>query len=194
MKAEDFKIKRNGTRVLVKGRMSFVHLDAPRAAAQGSDPKYSATVIIPKSETEIIKELNAAISQAVDEGTVKLWKGQKPNVRSSNFKFPLKDGDVERPDDEAFKGCMFFNASSKSAVPTLNKIKEPIDPVQVYSGCYAIASVNFYAFDMGSKGIAGGLNAVMKVAEGEKLGGSGSGERDFDALDFDDEDMDLDGM
>ncbi len=189
------KIKRispklNGTRVVFLCRLSFCHLDAPWSGSNGNEKKYSVSCIIPKDDQETVKALKSAIQTAYDEGVPKTWQGQRPPIKSSAFKYPLKDGDDERPDDPAYARSMFFTASSKTPVTVLDRYKKPIDPSQAYSGCYAVVSVNFFPFNMGSKGIGGGLNAVLKYDDGERLGGGGDASRDFDDMDLgEDEDL-----
>ena len=62
-----------------------------------------------------------------------------------------------------------------------------LDRAEVYSGCYARVSVNFYAFNSnGNRGIACGLGNIQKVRDGEPLGGRSSAADDF-ATDVDDD-------
>ena len=183
-KIKRIKPKRNGSRVVFMCRLSYVHLDAPWSGRQDNEKKYTVSCIIPKDDKDTIDAVKAAIDEALTAGVPQVWKGVKPNLRSSNFKYPLKDGDDERPDDEAYAGAMFLSASSKTEVPVLNRLKERISPNEAYSGCYAMVSVNFFAFSKGSNGVAAGLNAVLKYADGERLGGAGDGSRDFDSYDF----------
>lgn len=187
------KPKQNGTKVAFLCRLSFCHLDAPWSGSEGNEKKYSVSCIIPKDDSETVSAVRAAIQKAYDEGVPKVWKGARPPMKSATFKYPLKDGDDERPDDPAYAGSMFFTASSKSPVTVLNRLREVIDPTQAYSGCYAVVSVNFFPFAVGSKGIGGGLNAVLKYADGEKLGGGGNAAADFDDMDLG-EDEGLDSL
>ena len=105
------------------------------------------------------------------------------------IKNPLRDGDRERPDDEAYRGCWFINANSATAPGIVDSDRQPIiERSEVYSGVYGRASINFYAFNSnGNKGIACGLNNLQKIADGEPLGGKSRAEDDF-ATD-DDEDF-----
>lgn len=65
----------------------------------------------------------------------------------------------------------------------------PLGENDVYSGCYARVSLNFYAFNTnGNKGIACGLGNIQKVDDGERLGGGASAEEDFDFEEVDAED------
>lgn len=170
-------------------RLSYVHLDKPWSGADGNEPKYSVSCIIPKDDTDTIEAIKKAISAAANDGITRLWQGKAAVCKSSNFKYPLKDGDVERPDDPAYAGCMYINASSKKPVPTYNRLREPVDPEYVYSGCWALVQLGFFPFDQGSKGISGGLNMVLKMADDERLGGNTASVSDFDGFNFDDEDM-----
>ena len=148
----------------------------------GGTPKYSVSLIIPKSDTKTIEAINAAIDAAIKEGAAK-FGGKIPNKAA--LKLPLRDGDVER-DDEAYKGAYFVNANSTSAPQIVDRAVQPIlDRGEVYSGCYARVSVNFYAFNSnGNRGIACGLGNIQKVRDGEPLGGKSSAAADF-ATDLD---------
>ena len=103
------------------------------------------------------------------------------------MKLPLRDGDAER-DDEAYKGAYFVNANSTTAPQIVDKAVQPIlDRSEVYSGCCARVSINFYAFNTnGNKGIACGLGNIQKVRDGEPLSGRTSAADDF-ATDLDDD-------
>lgn len=189
-----FKAVRNGTRVILLCRLSFAHLDAPWSGTEGNEKKYSVSCIVPKEDKETVEALKEAFNQALTDGVAKCWKGKKPNPEASNFKRPLKDGDIDRQDDAAYADSIFFTASSKTQPAVLNRLKEPIDPTEAYSGCYALVSVNLFPYAQGSNGVAVGLNAVLKYADGEKLGGSGDGKHDFDDIDGLDETDSLDDL
>ena len=150
----------------------------------GGTPKYSVSLIIPKSDTKTIEDINAAVDVAIKEGAAK-FGGKIPNKAA--LKLPLRDGDVER-DDEAYKDAYFVNANSTSAPQIVDRAVQPIlDRGEVYSGCYARVSINFYAFNSnGNRGIACGLGNIQKVRDGEPLGGKSSAAADF-ATDLDDD-------
>lgn len=176
-----------------KTRWSYVNVWAPKSI-NGSVPKYSISLIIPKSDTVTVNKINAAIAAAYTEGEGKL-KGTGRSVPALNvIKTPLRDGDLERPDDEAYAGSYFINANSESMPGIVDRDRQPIlDQNEVYSGCYGRASINFYAFNSnGNKGIACGLNNLQKVADGEPLGGRSRAEDDFaDGWEDDDDDLGL---
>lgn len=162
-------------------RLSYAHIFEPKAI-NGGDPKYSASLIIPKEDTETIACVKEAIENAKQEG-VNVLGGKIPK----GLKTPLRDGDEER-DDEAYAGCYFINANSNTPPGIVDKHRNKItDTTEVYSGCYALASITFYAFNTnGNKGIACGLNNILKTRDGEPLSGRTRAEDDF-ADSFDDD-------
>ena len=147
----------------------------------GGTPKFSVSLIIPKSDKKTIAKIEAAIEAAYREGEAKL-KGNGRSVPAlSVLKTPLRDGDTERPDDEAYADSYFVNANSSTAPGIVDADRQPIiDTSEVYSGVYGRASINFYAFNSnGNKGIACGLNNLQKLRDGEPLGGRSRAEDDF---------------
>ncbi len=154
----------------------------------GGTPKFSVSLIIPKSDTVTIAKIKAAIEAAYKEGEAKL-KGNGRSVPAlSVLKTPLRDGDTERPDDEAYANAYFVNANSATAPGIVDADRQPIlDRSEVYSGVYGRASINFYAFNSnGNKGIACGLNNLQKIRDGEPLGGKSRAEDDFATEDEED--------
>ena len=164
-------------------RLSYFHGWEP-TSINGGPERYSVSVLIPKDDKETVKAINDAIDAAIEEGIAK-FGGKKPNKAA--IKLPLRDGDTER-EDEAYAGHWFINANSKTAPQIVDKAVKPIlDRDEVYSGCYARVSLNFYAFNSnGNKGIACGLNNLQKIRDGEPLGGKSSAESDFATDDDDD--------
>ena len=179
----------NPTKVItgVDTRWSYANVWDPKSI-NGGIPKYSVSLIIPKSDKVTIQKIKAAIQAAYEEGESKL-KGNGKSVPSlSVIKTPLRDGDLERPDDEAYKNAYFVNANSATAPGIVDADRQQIiDRSEVYSGVYGRASINFYAFNSnGNKGIACGLNNLQKIRDGEPLGGKASAESDFATDDDDD--------
>ena len=179
----------NPTKVItgVNTRWSYVNAWEPKSI-NGGAPKYSVSLIIPKSDTKTLEKIRAAIQAAYEEGQSKL-KGNGRSVPAlSALKTPLRDGDTERPDDEAYANSYFVNANSGTAPGIVDADRNPIlERSEVYSGVYGRASINFYAFNSnGNKGIACGLNNLQKLRDGEPLGGKSRTEDDFAEEDEDD--------
>lgn len=164
-------------------RFSYANVWEPKSI-NGSDEKYSVSLIIPKTDKKTIAQIEAAIEAAKQEGKAK-FGGKIP----ANLKLPLRDGDIDRPEDEAYKNAYFINANSKERPGIVDKSVKPIlDQSEFYSGCYGRASITFYAFNQnGNKGIACGLQNLQKLLDGEPLSGRSRAEDDFST--FDDEDF-----
>lgn len=175
----------NKTKVItgINTRLSYFHGWEP-VSINGGAEKYSVSALIPKDDKATVDAVNAAIDAAIEEGIAK-FGGKKPNKAA--IKLPLRDGDVAC-DDEAYKGHYFINANSNTAPQIVDRTVKPIlDRGEVYSGCYARVSLNFYAFNSnGNKGIACGLGNIQKVRDGEPLGGRTNASDDFATLEDDD--------
>lgn len=176
--------KTNSTKVVTGVvRLSYANVWEP-ASINGSNPKYSVSLIIPKDDDKTIAAINQAVDNAIRDGAAK-FGGKIPPKGA--LKLPLRDGDTER-DDEAYKNAYFVNANSTTAPQIVDLSVQPIlDRSEVYSGCYARVSINFYPFNTnGNKGIACGLGNIQKVRDGEPLGGKSSAADDFSTDNTDD--------
>ena len=158
-------------------RLSYANIWEPKSINGGAE-KYSVSVIVPKSDTKTLDAIRRAVDAAIEEGKGKF--GGKVPAKSA-LKLPLRDGDIDRPDDEAYADSYFINANSNTAPQVVDTALNPIlDRSEVYSGVYARVSVNFYAFNSnGNRGIACGLGNIQKIRDGEPLGGRANAADDF---------------
>lgn len=175
-------------------RISFPKLFEAEETPSGQ-LKFGAQLLIDKTDKATIKKIKAAVEAAKEIGKVKKWSGIIPKA----LKLPLRDGDAEK-EGEQYENCFFVNATSDNKPGVCDRNVQPItDEDEIYPGCYVIASVNFYPFNEGgSKGVACGLNNIMKVKDGPRLDGRTSAAQDFKDVelpDFDDEDeADIDDL
>ena len=169
-------------------RFSYAQVFEPRAGQDGGTPKYSVSILIPKSNKQTIQDVKAAIEAAVVLGASKF--NNKDPKKIKNFHWALRDGDEEKEDDENYADMMFVNAKSNSKPTILDREKNQIfDTDDFYSGCWGRAAINFYPFEFsGKKGIACGLNNIQKLKEGDSLSGGSSAQVDF-ADDLEDDDL-----
>lgn len=177
----------NVTKVVTgKVRFSYAFVWKPQVQQDGGDPKYSVSIIIPKSDTTTVKKIQAAIQNAKELGVTR-WGGKIP----ANLRTPLRDGDVERPDDPNYKNSFFINASSASKPDIVDRdMNDILDQSEFYSGCYGRASINFYPYDAkGNRGVAAGLGNLQKLADGTYLGGGKSRAADDFSDDFEDDEL-----
>ncbi|WP_448863758.1 DUF2815 family protein [Clostridium sp.] len=157
-------------------RFSYTHLFKPYAAMQGQEEKFSATILVPKTDTDTMARVNAAIEAAKQRGISDKWNGVCPPIVPT----PVYDGDGVRPSDgmpfgEECKGHWVFTASVKADYPpeVVDRMGNPIiNQSEVYSGMYGRVNVTFYPYMFGGKkGIGCGLGPVQKLRDGEALGG-----------------------
>lgn len=162
-------------------RFSYCNLFQPQARP-GQDPKYSTTVLVPKSNTAAKAAIDAAIAEALEYGVSKRWNGVRPPQPA----ICVHDGDGPRPSDgqpfgEECRNCWVFTASSKQAPFVVDANVQPIiNPTEVYSGMWGNVNVNFFPYNSnGKKGIGCGLNGVQKIGDGEPLSGRVTAEEAF---------------
>ncbi|WP_366923850.1 DUF2815 family protein [Metallumcola ferriviriculae] len=180
------KAKRTNPTKVITGvvRLSYANVWEPKSINGGAE-KYSVSLIIPKSDTKTLGAINEAVNAAIEEGKGK-FGGKIPNKAA--LKLPQRDGDIDRPDDEAYANSYFVNANSNTPPQVVDKDINPIfERSEIYSGVYARVSINFYAFNTnGNKGIACGLGNIQKIRDGEPLGGRTNAAEDF-VTDVDDD-------
>lgn len=172
------------TKVIIPCRISFANIWEPKSI-NGSEEKYSVSCIIPKSDKKTLERIHKAVEAAKQIGISKKWGGKIP----ANLKLPLRDGDIDRPDDEAYADAMFVNANSKDAPQIVDRKVQPIiDPMECGSGDYCNVSVNFYAYNAnGNRGVAASLGNLQKIKDGERLAGKASASADFTEVEGDDD-------
>jgi hypothetical protein len=169
-------------------RFSYLIANEPRATTEGGVPKYSVSLIIPKSDTDLVKKIQSAVEAAYKEGEFKLRGAGKAVPPMTAIKNPLRDGDIERANDVAYKNSYFVNANSTNKPEVVDAVlNRIIETSEIYSGIYGRASITFYAFNNnGNKGIACGLNHLQKIRDGEPLGSKSTPDADFATNDSDD--------
>lgn len=181
------KVIKDTTIVFGPCRLSYTHVFskyAPEGDTSGG--KYMTNVLIPKEERETVAAIEKAIEAAKKTGIVAKWGGKEPK----KLELPLRDGEDKEKDYETYKGHFYLNAKCSTRPGICDKHKVPIvDEDEIYSGVWAYVSVTFFAYDVsGKRGVACGLNNIMKFKDGERLGGRASAESDFGDIDCEDDD------
>lgn len=163
-----------------KVRLSYVHLWEPwSSGADGQEPKYSCTLLIPKADGFTLAALRAAQQSALEQGKDGKFGGKIPKVWDDT----IHDGDEEADLDKnpEYAGHYYMSVSSKTRPGIVDASVQPIlDSTEVYSGCYARVSINAFPYAVsGKKGVSFGLNHVQKLADGDFLGGRSNAADDF---------------
>jgi hypothetical protein len=153
-------------------RASYLHVDTP-AVFDGEDMgKYSVTLLIKKDHPDVAK-IKGLIRKAYDANKESMFKGIPLN--SKNLHNPLRDGDdwlEEHPGATEYEGCYFVKASTTRQPKVFGRDKQEIlDLEEVYSGCYCRAVIVCFPFNTKAKGFSFYLNSLMKMEDGERLGG-----------------------
>lgn len=173
-------------------RMGYVNLLQPRAQTEGAEPKYSVQLLIPKTDTETLKAIKAAVHSVYEGAKSDKLKGIKEDRVTTTLHDGDEEGDLETHPE--LKGMMYMNVSSKTKPGLVDAMRNEItDSELVYSGMWGRVSINFYAYNTsGNKGISAGLNNVQKTKDDDFLGGRARAEDDFD--DWEDDDAEDDGL
>lgn len=164
-----------------KVRFSFCHIWEPQESQDGGDPKYSITLLIPKTDSATMGKIKAAIKEAGDNFRAKNGAASLPATPQTT----LHDGDGTRPSGDPFgpecKGCWVITINSKVKPVIVDAFRNEVtSPTEVYSGCYGRAAMSFYGYNShGKKGISAQLLSVQKLSDGEPFGTVGSAD-DFD--------------
>ncbi len=166
-------------------RLSYINVVTPRAPQQGGEPKYSVTLLIPKSDLATKADIDSAIQAAAQAALAKVWGG----VRPPQIKTPIHDGDGVRQSGEPYgeecKGHWVITASTKMKpqVVGMDNINVELAPSDIYSGMYGRVTIRFFGYsNSGNKGIGCGLGNIMKTRDGEPLAGTASAASDFAAV------------
>lgn len=177
-----------GTRVVTgEVRLSYPFLLQPRIDEDGKEGKYTVELIIDKETgKDTIEAIKKAISTAADQATHGAWKGKAPAQVRTTFKDAdvetNKDGEVLSDARPELKGAYTLNVSSVKKPGLFDQQKRPVDSEDIlYPGVYARASLNFAGYSFKGKGVAGYVNAVQIIRDGEKFGGADDSS-DFDTI------------
>lgn len=165
-------------------RLSYANIWEPRPPMNGGKPVYSASLIISKDDDKTLRAIKTKIKAMLTNPKVIEKVGGSANIHSKRLRIPLRDGDADRPEDEAYANSYFINAKSGETNPPKifdRRGNEIIDKAEVYSGCYVRAIIQFYGYNRsGNIGIGAGLIAIQKWKDGEALGGVSVSASDFD--------------
>jgi hypothetical protein len=150
-------------------RLAFPELLEPKIPVingrPAGDPKFSARIVISKSQTGLIQEIDTILREILAAA----W----PEGAGNQLHWPLVDADQAYPDDANIAGCMVINASAnQNSPPQLMKfgangvqvaLNSQADRAMIYSGMEVWASIGFFSYNTSAQsyGIGCGLNALL---------------------------------
>lgn len=158
-----------------KARLSWANqLVTPKVGDMGGKPKYSCTLIIPRSETEFLKSFQA---KALEVAKAEWGDKADEMIKKGKIKLPLRKGQEKDEHDGYDDTVVFFGATSVRQPKIVDRRKnrvEPDDDSLIYSGAYVRASIRLYATSKGgTPRVCVGLGNLQWLAHGERLGGGG---------------------
>ena len=149
------------------GRINYPFLIKPHKPTPEARAVYSISYIFPKDDIEAKEILDEAIKDAEAKGLKKFGPG------FTDVRYPIKDGDVKG--DESYQNQWYIDPTNAKKVTILDENCDPLDPEDIYSGCYARCVIQFYPYyhrkDDGTinKGISASLQSIQFLADGEPL-------------------------
>jgi hypothetical protein len=175
--------------VTPEGRLSFPALFEPKAPVKGAEPKYSATILIPK-DGHGVKEWIASLQQGVKDAVAAKWPN--PENRPARLRLAIKDGDTAEFETGSsagklkcekypeMQGCWCIQASSKNKPTILDIAGNPVfDKERVKAGYWVRMSFNLFAYDNVNVGVSCGLNNLLVVRPDDVFGGKTDAKSDF---------------
>lgn len=175
------------TRVVTgKVRLSYVHVFEAWSGDDDDEPRYSCTLLIPKSDKTTINALRKAQQAALENGKDRVFGGKIPSTWADTIHDGDEEADLEK--NPEYAGHYYMSVSAKTRPGVVDRNVQPIlDSTEVYSGCYARVEVGAFAYSTkGKKGVSFGLNNLQKIADGDSFGGRSRAEDVFDAIPDDD--------
>ena len=172
-----------------KARLSYVSVFEPKLMPDGQTEKYSVTLLIPKSDSRTLAKI-----QAAQDAAIAAFKAKNPGKRlPANLPTTLHDGDALKDNGDEYgsecRGNMVMTVTSKRRPVIVYADKTPMtEELEMYSGCYCKAVINFYVYDTAGKiGVTAGLNGIMKLEDGEPLSGGVVTDADWDDDEYEDD-------
>lgn len=164
-------------------RLSYANIAEPKRNPEGKE-RYSAQIIIDKTDTKTIKRLEAAIAELKsDPKAIAKMEG-----KTQFIKLNLRDGDTDAAvagQPETYEGKFFINVNADKQPVCFTRDKVKMDPFdieeEIYSGVFVQAQIGVFVYNVnGKKGVGFGLNGLRKVKDGPRLGGMTVNVNDFD--------------
>ncbi len=174
-----------------KFRASFVTVFEPKSY-KGGAPKYSIVMLFDNKKLSELKDLVKLVEASCIEEWGEVPAEVKYNPKEDSEYCPFKNGDSDKKSGyEGYAGTIYSTASTLFPPAVIDtgdprkdiKPQAILDPKELYSGCYARASVICFTWESkGYKGVSFGLQNIQKLADGEAFSGRGNPEADFDPI------------
>lgn len=184
--------KKNKPVITPEFRVNFPNVFKAKLNEKNGKLEYSLVALFPKNaDMSYLKDI-------AQEAVEKKW-GTDSSKWPKPLKTPFRDqAEREKQNDEGKmtlppgyeKGGVFMNLKTTLRPGVVDGGKQPIiEDADFYSGCWAIASINVFAYDVaGNRGVTFYLCNIQKVRDDDSLGSRRTTpEDDFQAIDSDSE-------
>lgn len=164
-------------------RVAFPNVFRPRRNDLNGKDEYSLVALFP-ADADL-----TALKKAAGNAAIKKWGADKSQW-PTNLKSPFRDqgekkkkndaGQMVLPDGYA-EGSKFMTLRSNDRPGVVDQqVQEIIDTADFYGGCWAVASINAFAYDTkGNRGISFGLGNIQKQKDGDPFGNRTKPQDDF---------------
>lgn len=161
------------------------------------EPKYNAIFLVPKDDTAKVAQIREAYDEAFNELRTKGFKGKAASAINPKNNC-LVDGDQYADENEgkdAFRGYLMIKCASKmfrpivtdkeklvilNGKPIAGLAAESISPETLEDGDYVHLNISFWTYvNAAASGIGCNVHAVMRIAEGERIGGASTNVDDY---------------
>lgn len=153
---------------MIKGILSFPQVFEPRAAVQGSEPRYSVQVLLRPDDPQV-----AQVQQEIEQAKANMWPSGAPAGVRSCFQSYDEKYSSKTYYDPNLSGWWVLTCNAKQNDPpvVVNEQRQPVlDRGDVFSGCVAYVAYGVSGYDRGAVGVGAFLNGIMLTAEQPPLG------------------------
>lgn len=173
-------IEKRNVLLTPKFRVAVPQVAEPKVFAPGQKGRYSCVALFAPSEfNDNEKAKWAALIAACNKVSVETFKQPMEELDRSVYKVPFYNAEEQEQYPGFGAGVIYFTISTARRPGIVGPDgMTPIDPAELYPGCYARASVNPFA-NRQWRSIAIGMNHLQKLGEGQRLDGWTSAEEDF---------------
>lgn len=168
-------------------RVAFPAVFTAKRNDLANKDEFSLVALFPKGADLTV------LKQAAQAALIKKFGEDKKKwpVPPSEMRNPFRDqGDREKVDPETGKktlpqgyekGAIYISLRSKQRPGVVDQnVQEIIDQADFYGGCWAVASVNAYAYDTaGNQGVSFGLGNLQKIKDDDAFGNRTKPQDDF---------------
>ena len=163
-------------------RLMYPNVFEPKVMSAG-EAKYSAMILIPKSDVVTVQRINDAIIEAENYGVKKYGDAFLVGYRRK----PIYDGSERAQKHPLYNENFIINAKNANPPQIVDRnLVEITDSREIYSGVYVRVSLYFFPYNKhGAKGIAAGLGNIQKIKDGESYGFYCNAASEFSVIDED---------